>query len=245
MSYIIDVYRNEVEVQKNFYKLALYISIFPALIAGPIIKYHDLKDQIDNHNVNIDKFAYGIKRFIIGLSKKMLIANVVGEVADKIFAMQVQNIDIVTSWLGAICYTLQIYYDFSGYSDMAIGLGTMIGFRFLENFNYPYISRSITEFWRRWHISLSTWFKQYVYISLGGNRVSKLVTYRNLILVFLVTGFWHGASWNFIIWGLWYGIFLVVEKVMKGKYPPPPFHYIYGHSTYIHNVVSYNRLGYI
>jgi alginate O-acetyltransferase complex protein AlgI len=209
MSYIVDVYRNEVEVQKNFYKLALYISIFPALIAGPIIKYHDL---------TVNKFAYGVKRFIIGLSKKMLIANIVGEVADKIFAMHVENIDTFTSWIGAICYTLQIYFDFSGYSDMAVGLGMVFGFRFLENFNYPYISRSITEFWRRWHISLSSWFKEYVYIPLGGNRVPKLVTYsRNLILVFLITGFWHGASWNFIIWGLWYGIFLVIEKIAKGR----------------------------
>jgi alginate O-acetyltransferase complex protein AlgI len=213
MSYIIDVYRKEVEIQKNFYKLALYISIFPALIAGPIIKYRDIKDQIDNHDISLDKFFYGVKRFIIGLSKKVLIANSVGLVADKVFATPINGMEIWTVWLGAICYTLQIYYDFSGYSDMAIGLGMMFGFRFLENFNYPYISKSITEFWRRWHISLSTWFKQYLYIPLGGNRISNNRTNINLLIVFLITGFWHGAAWNFIFWGLWYGIFLVFEKM--------------------------------
>jgi alginate O-acetyltransferase complex protein AlgI len=213
MSYIIDVYRKEVEIQKNFYKLALYISIFPALIAGPIIKYRDLKDQIDNHDMSFDKFSYGVKRFIIGLAKKVLIANTVGLVADKVFATPIQGMEVWTAWLGAICYTLQIYYDFSGYSDMAIGLGMMFGFRFLENFNYPYISKSITEFWRRWHISLSTWFKQYLYIPLGGNRISANRTNINLLIVFLITGFWHGAAWNFIFWGLWYGLFLVFEKM--------------------------------
>ena len=213
MSYLVDVYRGEVKVQKDIYKLALYICLFPQLIAGPIVKYHDIDEQITDRETNFDKVNYGVKRFIIGLAKKMLIANTLGAVADKIFAQSVENFDVLTAWIGATAYSLQLLYDFSGYSDMAIGLGAIFGFKFLENFNYPYISKSITEFWRRWHISLSTWFKEYVYFPLGGNRVSKSRNYFNLLVVFLATGFWHGASWNFVIWGLWHGLFIVIEKI--------------------------------
>lgn len=213
ISYIIDVYRKEVSAQKNIYHLALYISFFPQLIAGPIVKYHDIVDQINQRDVTFRKVEYGIKRFIIGLSKKVLIANVLGEVATQIFALQPMEAGTLLLWLGALCFMFQIYYDFSGYSDMAIGLGAIFGFKFLENFNYPYISKSITEFWRRWHISLSTWFREYVYIPLGGNRVSPYRVYCNLGIVFFLTGFWHGASWNFIFWGLWNGFFIIIEKM--------------------------------
>ena len=212
MSYVIDVYRGDAKVQKNIYNLALYICLFPQLIAGPIVKYHDVDEQIEKRDVTFDKVSYGIKRFIIGLAKKMLLANTLGAVADKIFEQPVEQFDAFTAWIGAIAYSLQLFYDFSGYSDMAIGLGSIFGFKFLENFNYPYISKSITEFWRRWHISLSTWFKEYLYIPLGGNRVSKKRNYFNLFIVFLATGFWHGAAWNFIFWGLWHGMFIIFEK---------------------------------
>lgn len=213
LSYVVDVYRGEVKAQRDIYKLALYICLFPQLIAGPIVKYHDVEAQIDGRKVDFDKVVYGVKRFIIGLSKKMLIANTLGAVADKVFCQSVDQFDTFTAWIGAIAYSLQLFYDFSGYSDMAIGLGAIFGFKFLENFNYPYISRSITEFWRRWHISLSTWFKEYLYIPLGGNRVSKTRNYLNLFIVFLTTGIWHGASWNFIFWGLWHGMFIIVERI--------------------------------
>ncbi len=213
MSYLIDVYRGEAEVQRNIYKLALYICLFPQLVAGPIVKYHDVDEQINKRDVTFEKVAYGIKRFIIGLAKKVLIANTLGAVADKIFDQPVEQFDALTAWIGAVAYSLQLFYDFSGYSDMAIGLGAIFGFKFLENFNYPYISKSITEFWRRWHISLSTWFKEYLYIPLGGNRVSKIRNYFNLFVVFLATGFWHGAAWNFIFWGLWHGLFIIFEKI--------------------------------
>lgn len=212
LSYVVDVYRGEVAVQKHIDKLALYICLFPQLIAGPIVKYHDVEDQIDNRSESFDKIVYGAKRFIIGLSKKMLIANTMGAIADKIFTMPVTDFGMGISWVGAIAYAFQIFYDFSGYSDMAIGLGSIFGFKFLENFNYPYISKSITEFWRRWHISLSTWFKEYLYIPLGGNRVTKSRMYLNLFLVFLATGIWHGAEWTFIVWGLWHGFFIIIEK---------------------------------
>ena len=215
MSYLIDVYRGEVKVQKNIYNLALYICLFPQLIAGPIVKYHDIDEQIGNRDVAFKKVAYGIKRFIIGLAKKILLANTLGAVADKIFEQPVEQFDCLTAWIGAFAYSLQLFYDFSGYSDMAIGLGAIFGFKFLENFNYPYISKSITEFWRRWHISLSTWFKEYLYIPLGGNRVSKARNYWNLFVVFLATGFWHGAAWNFIFWGLWHGMFIIIEKATQ------------------------------
>ena len=217
ISYVVDVYREEVKAQKDIYKLALYISLFPQLVAGPIVKYHDVADQIENRTVDFDKVYYGVRRFIVGLAKKMLLANTMGAVADKIFTQPTEQLDVAISWLGAVCYTLQIYYDFSGYSDMAIGLGSIFGFKFLENFNYPYISKSITEFWRRWHISLSTWFKEYLYIPLGGNKKGSLRTYFNLFIVFLVTGFWHGATWSFIVWGIWNALFIIVER-MSGIY---------------------------
>ena len=217
LSYVIDVYRGEVNAQKDFYKLALYICLFPQLVAGPIVKYHDVAEQIDSREVNFEKVNFGVKRFIIGLSKKVLIANTMGAIADKIFTQSPDAFSHGIAWLGAVAYSFQIYFDFSGYSDMAIGLGLIFGFRFLENFNYPYISKSITEFWRRWHISLSTWFKQYVYISLGGNRQGKLKTVRNLGIVFLLTGIWHGAAWNFVVWGIWNGFFIICEKLFNIK----------------------------
>ena len=213
LSYVIDVFRGDCKAQKDVYKLALYICLFPQLIAGPIVKYHDVAEQIEDREVNFDKVNIGVKRFIIGLSKKMLIANTLGAIADKIFTQPADTFSPLVAWLGSISYTLQLYYDFSGYSDMAIGLGLIFGFQFMENFNYPYISKSITEFWRRWHISLSTWFKQYLYIPLGGNRINKNRTYINLGIVFLLTGVWHGASWNFVFWGLWNGFFIILEKM--------------------------------
>lgn len=187
--------------------------MFPQLIAGPIIKYHDISEQIDNRKCSVDKCAYGIKRFITGLAKKIIFANSFGIIADTIFNTPVEYIDTGTAWLGGFAYSLQLFYDFSGYSDMAIGLGSIFGFKILENFNYPYISKSITEFWRRWHISLSTWFKEYLYIPLGGNRVTKLRNYINLAIVFLATGIWHGAAWTFVLWGIWHGIFIIFEKI--------------------------------
>ena len=212
ISYLVDVYRGEVKAQKNYLKIALYICLFPQLIAGPIVKYHDAADQIDNRKETLDQVYYGVRRFVIGLAKKVLIANTVGKIADQIFTLPMNEINTPVAWLGAISYTFQIYYDFSGYSDMAIGLGAIFGFKFLENFNYPYISKSITEFWRRWHMSLSTWFRDYLYIPLGGNRKGQTRTYINLMIVFLLTGFWHGASWIFIAWGLWNGILILFEK---------------------------------
>lgn len=213
MSYVIDVYRKTAPAQKNIYNLALYIVLFPQLVAGPIVKYHDIAAQIDGREEDIDKVYRGILRFIGGLAKKVMIANTLGAVADEIFAADLQYISVFLAWIGALAYMFQIYFDFSGYSDMAIGLCLVFGFKIPENFNYPYISKSITEFWRRWHISLSTWFKQYLYIPLGGNRISKARTAVNLMIVFLVTGFWHGASWNFILWGFWHGCFIVIEKL--------------------------------
>ncbi len=213
MSYLIDVYRGECKAQKNFYKLTLYICLFPQLIAGPIVKYHDIAEQIDDRDVNFEKVQYGVKRFIIGLSKKMLIANTLGAIADKIFIQSPDTFSPLIAWLGAVSYSFQLYFDFSGYSDMAIGLGFIFGFKFMENFNYPYISKSITEFWRRWHISLSTWFKEYLYIPLGGNRNGLKRTCLNLGIVFLLTGLWHGASWTFVIWGVWNGLFIILEKI--------------------------------
>lgn len=213
MSYLIDVYRGECKAQKDIYKMALYICLFPQLIAGPIVKYHDVAEQIDSREVNFEKVDIGVKRFIIGLAKKMLLANTMGAIADKIFVQAPDTFTPLVAWIGSFAYSLQLFYDFSGYSDMAIGLGLIFGFRFMENFNYPYISKSITEFWRRWHISLSTWFRQYVYIPLGGNKISPNRTYINLAVVFFLTGLWHGASWNFIFWGLWNGFFIILEKM--------------------------------
>lgn len=217
MSYMIDVYRNETVVQKKFSNLALYVSLFPQLIAGPIVRYHDVALQIERRNVNLDKFKSGIQRFIIGLARKVLIANTFAAIVDDIFATPYQNLSIEAAWLGVIAYSIQIYYDFSGYSDMAIGLGRMFGFEFLENFNFPYISKSIKEFWSRWHISLSTWFRDYLYIPMGGNKNGRFNTYRNLLIVFFITGLWHGASWNFIIWGLFHGFFMIIERIGFGK----------------------------
>jgi alginate O-acetyltransferase complex protein AlgI len=213
ISYIIDVYRKEVPVEKNFITVALYISLFPQLIAGPIVRYHDISKQLLNRKVDFELFGDGVKRFILGFGKKMIIANPLGEVADNIFALPANELPLEVAWIGIICYSLQIYFDFSGYSDMAIGLGKMFGFRFLENFNFPYISESIQEFWRRWHISLSSWFRDYLYIPLGGNRSGSVRTYFNLLTIFVLCGLWHGASWNFLIWGLIHGMFLVLERL--------------------------------
>lgn len=230
LSYVLDVQRGDGKVQKNPFNVALYISLFPQLIAGPIVRYETVADQINSRKETLDDFSYGIERFILGLGKKVLIANTVGLIADQVFALEIENLSLLLSWIGIIAYTFQIYFDFSGYSDMAIGLGHMFGFKFLENFNYPYISKSITEFWRRWHISLSTWFRDYVYIPLGGNRVSKFKFFRNIFIVWFLTGLWHGAAWNFILWGLYYGCILVIEKFILGKYIeklPRLFQHIY------------------
>lgn len=217
LSYVIDVYRGECKVQRNILHLALYISFFPQLIAGPIVKYRDVNEQIAGRIVTSEKLAEGIRRFIYGLGKKVLISNVLAESADLIFALDMTEITGPLAWTAAFLYTFQIYYDFSGYSDMAIGLGKMFGFTFHENFQYPYMSLSIREFWRRWHISLSTWFREYVYIPLGGNQKGTVRTYINLGIVFLLTGIWHGASYNFIFWGIYHGLLSVVERVGLGK----------------------------
>lgn len=215
LSYVIDVYRGHVTPQKNPLTVGLYISMFPQLIAGPIVRYVDIENEIKQRSITIENFYAGISRFITGLAKKVLIANSLALPVDQIFAITPAQIGQSSAWLGAIFYTLQIYFDFSGYSDMAIGLGKMIGFHFLENFNYPYVAKSMTEFWRRWHISLSTWFRDYVYIPLGGNRYGNV--YLHLIITFFLTGLWHGASWNFVIWGLWHGAFLIAERLLRNK----------------------------
>lgn len=212
ISYVVDVYRGNATVQKNFFNFALYESLFPQLVAGPIIRYQDIADQINARKETLEDFARGVSRFVLGLAKKVLVANVLASMADQIFALNSDGLSAPIAWLGALCYTLQIYFDFSGYSDMAIGLGRMFGFQFVENFNYPYISQSIQEFWRRWHISLSTWFRDYLYIPLGGNRVPPWRIYLNLVTVFFLCGLWHGASWTFVIWGLLHGFFLVIER---------------------------------
>ena len=213
LSYVIDVYRDREMCAKSIVKLALYISLFPQLIAGPIVIYHDVANQIDHRETTPELTADGIRRFVLGLGKKLLLANTAGRMADLVFTATAQQLDIRVAWLGALCYCLQIYFDFSGYSDMAIGLGRMFGFQFLENFNYPYVSSSIKEFWRRWHISLSSWFRDYLYIPLGGNRKGKLRTEVNKGIVFFCTGLWHGASWNFVLWGLWHGVFIILEDL--------------------------------
>lgn len=217
ISYIVDVYRNTANVQRKPINLALYISLFPQLIAGPIVRYHDVAEQIVRRRVTLTGFQDGVQRFVIGLGKKVLIANNIGAVADHIYSLPVETLPAGLLWLGMLTYTLQIYYDFSAYSDMAIGLGKMFGFTFLENFNYPYSAKSIQDFWRRWHISLSSWFKDYLYIPLGGNRKSAARTYFNLLTVFFLCGLWHGASWTFVIWGLYHGLFLVLERTGLGK----------------------------
>lgn len=217
MSYIIDLYRGEIKVQKNLLYLALYISFFPQLIAGPIVKYRDIESQIENRKVTVSGMTSGMRRFIYGLGKKVIISNLIAEACDNLFEMDLNQMTGGMAWLCAITYTLQIYYDFSGYSDMAIGLGRMFGFEFLENFNYPYISSSIREFWRRWHISLGSWFRDYLYIPLGGNRKGKVRTYLNNLIVFFCTGLWHGASWNFVGWGLYHGLFIILERLGLGR----------------------------
>jgi len=224
IAYMIDVYNKKHKSAKNIINFMTYVCLFPQLVAGPIVRYIDIENEMESRTHNFDKFSEGIKRFIIGLGKKVLLANVLGE-----FSKALITETVLSSWLKPIAYTLQIYFDFSGYSDMAIGLGLMFGFKFLENFNYPLIASSITDFWRRWHISLSSWFRDYVYIPLGGNRVSKLKWIRNLFVVWFLTGFWHGASWNFIIWGLYFGVILVIEKLFIGKYiaKTKVFKYIY------------------
>ncbi len=211
LSYVIDVYRGTVEVQKNYFRVLLYISFFPQLIAGPIVKYRDIHAQIESRRLDRDKIARGLRRFICGLMKKVLIANTMGNVADVMFGTGVGELSAWSAWLGAIGYLFQIYYDFSGYSDMAIGLGLMFGFEFKENFLYPYGASNIQDFWRKWHISLSTWFKEYLYIPLGGNRKGKLRTVINKLIVFFFTGLWHGANWTFVLWGMWHGLFLILE----------------------------------
>ncbi len=216
LSYIIDVYRRKELPQKNIINLALYISLFPQLIAGPIVRYNQIADEIENRSTTMNDLAEGIQRFLLGLGKKILLANPLAAIADKIFILPETELTISLAWLGALSYTLQIYFDFSGYSDMAIGLGRMFGFHFPENFNYPYISKSIREFWQRWHISLSSWFRDYLYFPLGGSRSGPIRTYINLLIVFLLCGFWHGASWTFVAWGLYHGFFLVLERTPLG-----------------------------
>ncbi len=217
MSYIIDLYRGRIEVQRSWFKLALYISFFPQLIAGPIVQYGTVEKQLSQRSASFADTAYGTKRFLYGLAKKVVLANAFAMKADEIFGLAAADISTPLAWLGAAYYAFQIYYDFSGYSDMAIGLGRMFGFHFPENFNYPYISASITEFWRRWHISLSTWFREYLYIPLGGNRKGSARTYINLMIVFLATGIWHGASMQFVAWGVFYGALLIVERLFLGR----------------------------
>jgi alginate O-acetyltransferase complex protein AlgI len=222
ISYVVDVYRRDATAQKSPVHAALYLLLFPQLIAGPIIRYRDIADQLARRTVTIDDLACGVRRFVIGLAKKVMVANVVAGPADRIFEMPIAQLSIGHAWLGLVCYTLQIYFDFSGYSDMAIGLGRMFGFRFPENFRWPYIAPTVQEFWRRWHISLSTWFRDYLYVPLGGNRVPPARRYRNLVTVFFLCGLWHGASWNFVFWGLWHGIFLVLERVSGRRTAPGP-----------------------
>ncbi len=215
ISYICDVYTKKEKIQKNIINLATYIFLFPQLIAGPIVRYNDIEKQLENRVHTFEKFSEGIKRFIIGLSKKVLLANILGEISTII--IKNSEMTIIGAYLYAITFMLQIYFDFSGYSDMAIGLGKMFGFEFLENFDYPYISKSITEFWRKWHISLSSWFRDYVYIPFGGNRKGLLKQIRNILIVWSLTGIWHGAGWNFLIWGLYFGIILIIEKMFLFK----------------------------
>lgn len=218
MSYIIDVYRGDAPVQKNLISFGAYVTMFPQLIAGPIVQYKTIDTQLRTRQETPEQFAVGVHRFIIGLGKKVLLANSAGALWTTVQSMTYVKVPVLTAWTGIAAYTFQIYFDFSAYSDMAIGLGHMFGFRFLENFNYPYISKSITEFWRRWHISLGTWFREYVYIPLGGNRVSRGVHIRNILTVWLLTGIWHGASWNFVVWGIYYGALLLAEKFIFGQY---------------------------
>ena len=216
MSYTIDVYRQDAPVQKNPIVFGAYVTLFPQLIAGPIVRYKSVADQLEERREDLDKFVSGVRRFTVGAAKKVLLANAIGQLWDQSLASQ--NLTAVGAWLGLAAYAFQIYFDFSGYSDMAIGLGRMFGFEFLENFNYPYISRSVVEFWKRWHISLTTWFREYVYFPLGGNRVPKWKWIRNILIVWTLTGIWHGAGWNFLLWGLYYGAWMLAERLFLGKW---------------------------
>jgi alginate O-acetyltransferase complex protein AlgI len=217
ISYVMDVYRGTARARRNPIDFALYISFFPQVIAGPIIRYHDIAPALDDRHVRLEDFASGMERFVVGMAKKMVIANPLGATADRVFALPTATLATSDAWLGLLCYTLQIYFDFSGYSDMAIGLARMFGFEFLENFNYPYVARTIQEFWRRWHISLSNWFRDYLYIPLGGSRCGAARTYFNLATVFLLCGLWHGAAWTFIVWGAIHGFFLALERAGLGR----------------------------
>ena len=230
MSYSIDVYRKEVKAEKNFLYFMAYVSMFPQLIAGPIVRYETVNKELHERKITINHFSNGLVRFIQGLFKKVLLANTIGMLFSILSGINPNDVSVLTGWLTIIAFTFQIYFDFSGYSDMAIGMGLMLGFHYLENFNYPYISKSITEFWRRWHISLSSWFRDYVYFPLGGSRVSKTKHIRNLLIVWMLTGFWHGSSWNFVLWGMYYGILLILEKYVLQKYLnklPSWFQHIY------------------
>lgn len=229
MSYVIDAYRGDCKVQRNPVKFMLYVSFFPQLIAGPIVKYHDIERQLSQRDTNAGKIADGIRRFIVGLSKKMLLANVFGAIVDNIYALNGSDVNIILAWAAAIGYCLQIYFDFSGYSDMAIGLGKMAGFTFMENFNYPYTAHSIRDFWKRWHISLTTWFREYVYFPLGGNRKGELRTGINRMIVFLLTGLWHGAMWTFVLWGVFHGVFQLLETyvIHPEKWKCRPLSHLY------------------
>ncbi|MGN0633209.1 MAG: MBOAT family O-acyltransferase [Oscillospiraceae bacterium] len=217
LSYVIDVYRGEVKPQKNFVTLATYVALFPQLVAGPIVRYIDIERQLENRSFSLQRFAAGIKRFAVGLAKKAVLANGIYVLFTEISSADNSQMSVAAAWMCALAYTFQIYFDFSGYSDMAIGLGKMFGFDFLENFNYPYISKSITEFWRRWHMSLSSWFRDYVYIPLGGNRKGKARQCLNIMIVWFLTGFWHGANWNFALWGVYFGVLLIIEKLFLKK----------------------------
>lgn len=218
LSYTFYVYMGKMKADKNILHFFTYVLMFPQLVAGPIVRYIDIQKQFEHRIITINGFSNGIRRFCFGFAKKVLIANTVAKAADKIFALPPEQIDFATAWLGAVCYTLQIYFDFSGYSDMAIGLAALFGFKYKENFNYPYISKTVGEFWRRWHISLSTWLRDYVYINLGGNRSGKLKHYFNILFVFLCSGLWHGANMTFVLWGAWYGIFIIIESIFLKKF---------------------------
>ena len=218
MSYTIDVYRGDAKMQKNIISFGAYVALFPQLIAGPIVRYQDIADQLDERTHSFDRFGDGAKRFVTGLGKKVLLANNIGLLWSTVSGTEAAKLSTVGAWLGIIAFAFQIYFDFSGYSDMAIGLGKMFGFDFLENFNYPYVSKSVTEFWRRWHMSLGTWFRDYVYIPLGGNKKGFPVQIRNIVIVWLLTGFWHGASWNFVLWGVFYCVLLILEKLFLLKW---------------------------
>ena len=218
MSYVIDVYRGDVKAQRNILQFGVYVTMFPQLIAGPILKYHQVEKYLKDRRVDLEEISYGARRFVTGLAKKVLLANQLGLLWTQISSTETAQMSVLMAWLGVVAFAFQIYFDFSGYSDMAIGLGAILGFHFPENFNYPYLADSVTNFWRRWHISLSTWFKEYVYIPLGGNRKGLARQIFNILLVWMLTGIWHGAGWNFLFWGLWFAVFLILEKLFLGEF---------------------------